>query len=120
MKEEDLNVQLQILNTAVKIYVNHPSNFLEQLSTLFKTASEHTDNPDLRDRAFIYWRLLNLNDLELAKEIIIGEKPQMDSPEDNIVPVSPDLASILIGQIGLITSVLWDSEENLNLDIIEL
>jgi AP-1 complex subunit beta-1 len=120
MKEEDLNVQLQVLNTAVKIYVNHPQNFLEQLSNLFKTASEFTDNPDLRDRAFIYWRLLNLNDLELAKEIIIGEKPQIDNPEDNTVPVSADLTAQLIGQMGMITSVLWDSEENLNLDIIEL
>jgi hypothetical protein len=120
MQEEDLNVQLQILNTAVKIYVNHPDNFLEQLSTLFKTASENTDNPDLRDRAFIYWRLLNLNDLDLAKEIISGERPQIEDAVDDSVPVEPELASKLISQIGMITSVMWQSEEALGLDIIEL
>lgn len=120
MQEEDLSVQLQILNTAVKIYVNHPENFLEQLSILFKTASENTDNPDLRDRAFIYWRLLNLNDLDLAKEIIMGERPQIEEIADDSVPVEAELAGKLISQMGMISSVMWQSEEALGLDIIEL
>ena len=118
MAEEELSVQLQILSTAVKIYITHPDNFLEQLSTLFKTASENTDNPDLRDRAFIYWRLLNLGDLELAKEIVMGEKPQTQEEEDN-GPMNAELAEKLIPQIGMITSVLWDTEERLGIDIIE-
>ena len=95
MSEEDLAVQLQILNTAVKIYITHPDNFLEQLSGLFKIASENTDNPDLRDRAFIYWRLLNLGDLELAREIVMGEKPQTQDEEDS-GPIAAELAEKLI------------------------
>ena len=119
MVEEELGVQLQILNTTVKIYIMHPDNLIEKIALLFKTASENADNPDLRDRAFIYWRLLNLNDLEIAKEIILGEKPQIQEDE-NVGPVRPDLATLLISQIGLVTSILWDTEENLGIDIIEL
>ncbi|GJT99747.1 root hair defective 3-like protein [Tanacetum coccineum] len=33
-----------------------------------------TNNPDLRDRAYIYWHLL-LTDLEAAKDVILVEKP---------------------------------------------
>ena len=118
MGDEDLSVQLQILSTAVKIYISNPEGFMEQLSALFRTASENTDNPDLRDRAFIYWRLLNLNDLELAKEIVMGEKPQTQDEESN-GPVSADLAAILIPQLGLVTSVLWETEAKLGIEVPE-
>lgn len=117
MAEEELPVQLQTLNTAVKIYVNHPDNFIEQLALLFKISSENTDNPDLRDRAFIYWRLLNLNDIPLAKEIILGEKPHTQEDEQT-GPITADLAAKLIPQLGTITSILWDTEERLGIEVV--
>lgn len=117
MAEEELPVQLQTLNTAVKIYVNHPDNFIEQLALLFKISSENTDNPDLRDRAFIYWRLLNLNDIPLAKEIILGEKPHTQEDEQT-GPITADLATKLIPQLGTITSILWDTEERLGIEVV--
>ena len=119
MAEEEIGVQLQILNTTVKVYISNPDKLIEQIASLFRIASENTDNPDLRDRAFIYWRLLNLNDLELAKEIILGEKPQIEEEED-AGPVNAELASRLIPQIGLVTSILWETEEKLGIDVIEL
>jgi vesicle coat complex subunit len=33
-----------------------------------------SDNPDLRDRGFVYWRLLATNP-EAAKAVVLGEKP---------------------------------------------
>jgi len=119
MSEEDLAVQLQVLSTAVKIYITNPEEFLEQLSNLFKSASENTDNPDLRDRAFIYWRLLNLGDIEVAREIVMGEKPQTVD-EETVSPVSPELAAKLIPQLGLITSILWETEQKLGLEVLEM
>lgn len=110
-------VQLQTLNTAVKIYVNHPDNFIEQLALLFKISSENTDNPDLRDRAFIYWRLLNLNDIPLAKEVILGEKPHTVDDEQT-GPITADLATKLIPQLGAITSILWETEEKLGIEVV--
>ncbi|GJX78763.1 root hair defective 3-like protein [Tanacetum coccineum] len=41
---------------------------------VLNNAIVETDIPDLRDRAYIYWRLL-LTDLEAAKDVILVEKP---------------------------------------------
>ncbi len=37
-------------------------------------AAQATDNPDLRDRAFIYWRLLS-SDPEAARAMVLAPKP---------------------------------------------
>jgi vesicle coat complex subunit len=34
----------------------------------------NSDNPDLRDRGFVYWRLLATNP-EAAKAVVLSEKP---------------------------------------------
>ncbi len=36
--------------------------------------TEESENPDLRDRGFIYWRLLH-SDPELAKRIVFADRP---------------------------------------------
>jgi hypothetical protein len=36
--------------------------------------TEECENPDLRDRGFIYWRLLH-KDPEAAKQIVLAERP---------------------------------------------
>ena len=63
---EDLNVQLQVLTSAVKMYLRDQERYQDSIISLLQTTSERTDNPDLRDRAFMYWRMLD-EDLELAK-----------------------------------------------------
>ena len=35
---------------------------------------QETDNPDLRDRAYVYWRLLS-SDPEAARAVVLAEKP---------------------------------------------
>ena len=37
-------------------------------------ATEEADNPDLRDRAYIYWRMLSTSP-EKTKYVVLGEKP---------------------------------------------
>ena len=37
-------------------------------------ATQDSDNPDLRDRGYIYWRLLS-TDPEAAKQVVLAEKP---------------------------------------------
>ncbi|AET39868.1 Apl1p Ecym_5078 [Eremothecium cymbalariae DBVPG len=83
-KEQHLEVQYTILNCIVVYFVRHPSEESEKLCIhVLKCATEELDNPDLRDRAFIYWRLLTfarqqskagLND-ETIIEIIDGRLP---------------------------------------------
>ena len=44
------------------------------IAKLLKLATEESDNPDLRDRAYIYWRLLAKYP-ETAKKIVFSERP---------------------------------------------
>ena len=64
-------------------------------------ATEESDNPDLRDRGFIYWRLLS-TDPEAAKMVVLGDKPVI---EDDTFRLDPGLLNILIGQIATLSSV---------------
>lgn len=75
--------------------------------------SENSDNADLRDRAFIYWRLLTA-DLEVAKKIIFGEKPATIIKKEQQIPFK--LVDKLIPQLGYVTSVLHQDEFTLELD----
>jgi AP-1 complex subunit beta-1 len=64
-------------------------------------ATEESDNPDLRDRGFIYWRLLS-TDPEAAKMVVLGDKPVI---EDDTFRLEPSLLNLLIGQIATLSSV---------------
>jgi hypothetical protein len=64
-------------------------------------ATEETDNPDLRDRGFIYWRLLS-TDPEAAKMVVLGDKPVI---EDDTFKLDPSLLNVLIEQIATLSSV---------------
>jgi vesicle coat complex subunit len=47
---------------------------------VLQAATAENDNPDIRDRAYIYWRLLS-GDLEIAKVIILLLHPaRQDKP----------------------------------------
>ncbi|XP_030895828.1 AP-2 complex subunit beta [Leptonychotes weddellii] len=60
-----------------------------------------SDNPDLRDRGYIYWRLLS-TDPVTAKEVVLSEKPLISEETDLI---EPTLLDELICHIGSLASV---------------
>lgn len=64
-------------------------------------ATEESDNPDLRDRGFIYWRLLS-TDPEAAKLVVLGDKPVI---EDDTFRLEPNLLNMLVGQIATLSSI---------------
>jgi len=74
-------VKLQILNAIIKNYVNKPNECEELVKVCLQKGAEESENPDVRDRAYIYWRLLE-NDPDLAKEMISGEKMPFDFNEE--------------------------------------
>jgi len=45
---------------------------------ILKKATEEVDNPDLRDRAYIYWRMLSTSP-EKTAEVVLGQKPNLSS-----------------------------------------
>ena len=63
--------------------------------------SQETDNPDLRDRAYVYWRLLS-TDPEAAKEVVLAEKPVIDDSSSQMEPVLLDL---LLKNLSSLSSV---------------
>jgi len=55
-----LQVQLQLLTATVKLFLKRPTENVQRLIQLvLSCATNETDNPDLRDRAYVYWRLLS-------------------------------------------------------------
>lgn len=46
---------------------------------------QDSDNPDLRDRGYIYWRLLS-TDPAAAKEVVLAEKPLISEETDRLEP----------------------------------
>jgi vesicle coat complex subunit len=54
-----LQVQLQTLTAVVKLYLNKPDSSQGIVQRILNTATKDCESPDVRDRAYIYWRLLS-------------------------------------------------------------
>ncbi|CXI83707.1 AP-1 complex subunit beta, putative [Plasmodium berghei] len=99
--DEPYNVQLQILTSSVKLFLKSSKNTKDIITKVLKMSTEESDNPDLRDRAYIYWRLLS-KDVEAAKKIILTEKPPIH--EDNVITDTKFLNK-LIKNISMLSSI---------------
>ena len=60
-QDENAQVQLQLLTATVKLFLKRPSEAQEMVQQVLGLATQDSDNPDLRDRGFIYWRLLSID-----------------------------------------------------------
>ncbi|XP_063934700.1 AP-1 complex subunit beta-1-like [Zophobas morio] len=98
--EEPAQVQLQLLSATVKLFLNKPQTTQSLLQRVLEL-STNADNPDLRDRAYIYWRLLSA-DPNAARAVVLKEKPSI-SPQYNFI--EPSLLDELIRNIGTLSSV---------------
>jgi len=107
-EEEDPAVQLQLLSATVKCFLKNPEDTQDMVQRVLDMATEESDNPDLRDRGFIYWRLLS-TDPEAAKMVVLGDKPVI---EDDTFKLDPSLLNILIGQIATLSSVYHKPPES--------
>ncbi len=73
-KDEPDVVQQQILISTMKLYLIKPAEGKDILKDLFDYVTKQCENPDLRDRGFIYWRLLSTS-TDLAKKVVLAERP---------------------------------------------
>ncbi|KAJ6326107.1 hypothetical protein OIU78_013239 [Salix suchowensis] len=88
--------------TDFKLFLKKPTESPQQMiQVVLNNATVETDNPDLRDRAYIYWRLLS-TDPEAAKDIVLAEKPVI-SDDSNLLDSS--LLDELIANIATLSSV---------------
>ncbi|OIW11125.1 hypothetical protein TanjilG_22932 [Lupinus angustifolius] len=100
--EEPAQVQLQLLTATVKLFLKKPTEGPQQMiQVVLNNATVETDNPDLRDRAYIYWRLLS-TDPEAAKDVVLAEKPVITDDSNQL---EPSLLDELLANIATLSSV---------------
>ncbi|KAA0185393.1 AP complex subunit beta [Fasciolopsis buskii] len=100
-QDENTQVQLQLLTAIVKLFLKRPSDTQELVQTVLGLATQESDNPDLRDRGYIYWRLLS-TDPGAAKEVVLAEKPLISEETDML---EPTLLDELICHLASLASV---------------
>lgn len=119
--DENSQVQLQLLTAVVKLFLKRPVDTQELVQHVLSLATQvyerngnfffltnvdsllfkDSDNPDLRDRGFIYWRLLS-TDPAAAKEVVLADKPLISEETDLL---EPTLLDELICHISSLASV---------------
>ncbi|KAL0867889.1 hypothetical protein ABMA27_008574 [Loxostege sticticalis] len=99
--DENAQVQLQLLTAVVKLFLKRPADTQELVQHVLSLATQDADNPDLRDRGFIYWRLLS-TDPAAAKEVVLADKPLISEETDLL---EPTLLDELICHISSLASV---------------
>jgi len=100
-QDESTLVQLQLLTAIVKLFLKKPKDTQDMVQKVLNMATQETDNPDLRDRGYVYWRLLS-TDPEAAKAVVLGEKPLIS---DSTTKMDENLLDELIANISTLASV---------------
>ncbi|CAI6814590.1 AEL_HP2_G0027800.mRNA.1.CDS.1 [Saccharomyces cerevisiae] len=111
MFSETLEVQFSILNSAIKFFIRNPTKETEELCMdLLKGCTDHENNPDLRDKTLMYWRLLSLTKtsrisnaitFESLKSVLDGELPLIEMN----TKLDPTVLEELELNIGTIVSI---------------
>lgn len=91
-KDDPIEVQYVTLTAATKLYLKVPEKGEALVLKVLKWATEDVDNPDIRDRGYMYWRLLSSehasgnegNFQEVTKSIILNDKPLISADNDSI------------------------------------
>ena len=99
--DENLTVQVQLLTAVVKLFLIKPGEAQGMVKQVLNMCTRETDNPDLRDRGFVYWRLLSI-DIEAAKAVVLSEKPPIS---DDTNQLETSLLDELISNLANLSSV---------------
>lgn len=100
-QDESHDVQLALLTATVKLFILRPTKGQELVPKVLKWATEETDNPDLRDRGYMYWRLLS-TDPAAAKQVVMGEKPPITAESEKLDPFTLQEMCLSVGSLATI------------------
>ncbi|KAJ0426260.1 AP-1 complex subunit beta-1 [Aspergillus carlsbadensis] len=101
--EEFSQTQLQILTAVVKLFLKRPDKAQGLVQKVLQAATAENDNPDVRDRAYVYWRLLsNTSDTNAARNIVLSKKPPIVT---TIHSLPPALLEQLLTELSTLASV---------------
>jgi len=93
---------LAILTATVKLYLKKPDNSEEMITKVLEIATEKSESPDLKDRGYIYWRMLSTSPVKTEK-VVLGKKPNIAHDCYNIY--DEDFLTKLCDQISNLSSV---------------
>ncbi|KAJ2778447.1 beta-adaptin [Coemansia interrupta] len=102
LEEKDECVQLALVSASVKFFLKSPQKGQSLVLKALQTATEKCANPDVRDRAYIYWRLLSA-DPNAARSVVLIDKPPIELDDADL---SPQLLEELVNELGCVSSVL--------------
>ncbi|GAA5887612.1 hypothetical protein JCM16303_001447 [Sporobolomyces ruberrimus] len=100
-QDEPVQVQLQTLTAVVKLFLTRPEEAQGLVQRVLGLATKTADSADLRDRAYIQWRLLS-SDTEVAKNVILASRPPISLPTTS---VPAGLLDELISELGCLSAV---------------
>lgn len=99
--DDTAEVQLALLTAVVKLFIMRPTAGQGLVPKVLKWATEEVDSPDIRDRGFIYWRLLS-TDPEMARTVVLSDKSEISAEGEKLD--TPLLEELLL-QIGTLSSI---------------
>lgn len=100
-QDEPVQVQLQTLTAVVKLFLTRPEEAQALVQRVLGLATKTADSADLRDRAYIQWRLLS-SDTEVAKNVILASRPPISLPTTSVPSA---LLDELISELGCLSAV---------------
>lgn len=107
----------------VFIFKSHSETVKTIVHKVLKWATEEVDNPDLRDRGFMYWRMLAINPA-VAGEIVLAEKPAITTDSDRMDRGALDQLLLHTGTLGSIyhknPEVRWTHQTSLEYPLTRL
>lgn len=83
------------------VYKSKSERAKDLVHRVLKWTTEEADNPDLRDRGFMYWRMLAI-DPATAGEIVLAEKPAITTDSDRMDRGALDQLLLHTGTLGSI------------------
>lgn len=101
--EYESSIQLHILTSVVKINMASSSNkYSNHLQRVLELATKECESADVRDKAYIYWRLLSSTSTDSQKKVILAKLPPI---ETTIPSFNPIVLEHLIKELSTLSSV---------------
>lgn len=96
-------LQLNILTTIVKINLSiENQTYSNYLQKVLEMATKDCENADVRDKAYIYWRLLSSSSKESQKKIVLSKLPPIKT---TIASFNPVVLEALVKELSTLASV---------------
>lgn len=99
--DETIEVQLALLTATVKLFIQRPTKGQQLVPQVLKWCTEETDDPDLRDRGYMYWRLLS-TDPATAKQVVMGQKPPITAESEKLDPRTLEELCLNVGTLATV------------------